>query len=49
VTLLTIIQNVSDEVGIERPTSVIGTSDQTVRQLLALSNRAGKMLAREKP
>lgn len=48
-TLLTIIQNVSDEVGIERPTSVIGTSDQTVRQLLALSNRAGKMLAREKP
>ena len=45
-TLLTIVQTVADEVGVPRPSSVIGSNDLTVRQLLALANREGKLLAR---
>src|SRR3990167_8863697 len=45
-TLLTIVTNVCDEIGIARPASVIGSSDQTARQLLALANKGGRILAR---
>ncbi|MGI9338550.1 MAG: hypothetical protein ACR2P4_08590 [Gammaproteobacteria bacterium] len=45
-TLLTIIQDVADELTLQRPTSVIGNTDQTVTQLLALLNREGQNLAK---
>lgn len=45
-TLLQIVQAAVDELGsINRPTSVVGSSDQNVQQLLALANREGKELA----
>jgi hypothetical protein len=44
-TLLQIAQAAADELGIQRPSSVIGSSDQQVQQLLALLNREGKDLA----
>lgn len=45
-TLLTIVQNVAKEAGFSAPASVIGNSDDTAVLLLALVNRAGKMLAK---
>jgi hypothetical protein len=42
--LLTLIQNVTDELGITRPSTVISSTDQQVRQLLRLANRAGEKL-----
>lgn len=48
--LLTLVQNAADELGIPRPSAVVGSSDQTVRQLLALMQREGEELsAREGP
>lgn len=44
-TLLSIIQDVADLVGIPRPASIVNSSDTQVRQLLAYCNRAGKRLA----
>jgi hypothetical protein len=44
--LLSIIQNVAKEAGFSAPGSVIGNTDDTAVMLLALVNRAGKMLAR---
>ena len=44
--LLTIIQAMADELGLPRPSAVVSSTDQTVRQMLALSNREGKQLAR---
>lgn len=45
-TLLQIVQAAVDELGsINRPTTIIGTSDANVQQLLALANREGKELA----
>lgn len=44
--LLTIIQNACDRLGIVRPSLVIGSSDQQVLQLLGLANQEGKELAR---
>lgn len=44
--LLTIITDATDTLGITRPTSVVGSSDTQVRQLLALAQREGKELAR---
>lgn len=44
-TLLTIVQNACDEIGISKPSTVIGNSDSQIVQLLALSNREGKALA----
>jgi len=44
--LLTIIQDVADRVGLVRVSSVIGSSDHQVRQLLALANQEGRELAR---
>jgi hypothetical protein len=46
-TLLQLIQQVTDEIGITRPNAVIGSSDQQVRQLLALANKVGKDLVRD--
>lgn len=43
--LLTIIQNACDTIGISKPTTVIGNTNQQVVQLLALANREGKDLA----
>ena len=48
-TLLTTIQNAADRVGIVRPTSVVGSADQQVRQLLSLTQQKGKELARRHP
>ena len=45
-TLLTIVQNVADEIGLAKPTTVVGSTDQTVRTLLAFANRSVKDLAR---
>lgn len=43
--LLTIVQEAADEIGVQRPTSVIGNTNDQVRQLLALCNREGKTLS----
>ena len=43
-TLLTIVQDAADEIGIPRPSAVIGVNDPQIRQLLALANRDGKRL-----
>jgi len=47
--LLTIIQDAADRLGIPRPTSVVGTSDTQIRQLLGLAQQEGKELARRGP
>lgn len=47
-TLLSIVQNVSDIVGVPRPSAVVTSTDQTVRTMLALSNQGGKQLAKER-
>lgn len=44
--LLTIIQDSADRLGIVQPTSVIGSSDQQARQLLGIAQNEGKTLAR---
>lgn len=44
--LLTIVQDVADRIGVVRPASVIGSSDHRVRNLLALAQQEGKELAR---
>lgn len=45
-TLLTIVQDAADLVGIARPDNVVASSDTSTRQLLALANIEGKGLAR---
>lgn len=45
--LLTVAQNVADEVGLPRPSAVIGSTDRTVRQLLRFINRTGELLAKK--
>lgn len=47
--LLTLIQDAADRLGIPRPASVIGTSDTQVRQLLGLAQQEGKELAKRGP
>lgn len=44
-TLLSIVQDACNEIGVAAPISVISSTDSTARQMLALSNRSGKMLA----
>jgi hypothetical protein len=46
-TMLSIIQSVTDRMGIPRPTSVIGSTDTQVRQLLALLNEEGEELSKK--
>lgn len=43
--LTQIIQQVCDEIGLPRLTTIIGSSDQTARQMLAFANREGKELS----
>ena len=44
--LLSIIQDVTDEIGLPRPEAVISSTDASVRQLLRLANKEGQALAR---
>lgn len=44
--LLTLCQEVADEIGVISPSSIIGNSDQTAKRLLAVANAEGKHLAR---
>lgn len=44
--LLTVAQAVAEEVGIGAPSSVIGSSEDTAKQLLRLINRSGRQLAK---
>lgn len=44
--LLTIIQDAADLIGLPRPQFVVAATDPTTRQLLALANLEGKELAR---
>lgn len=46
-TLLQIAQDVSDEVGVERVTTVIGNTNDTARRLLQSAQRTGKDLAKK--
>ena len=45
-TLLSTIQDACDRLGIVRPTTVVGSSDQQIRQLLGLAQQEGKELAK---
>lgn len=45
--LLTLAQNVAKEAGFASPSTVVGNTDDTALMLLALANRAGKVLARK--
>lgn len=44
--LLTMLQQVSDSIGLPRPSSIVSSTDQTVRSLLAIANEEGNALAR---
>jgi hypothetical protein len=44
--LLTLVQNVADRVGLSRPSAVVSTSDPNARQLLALAQQEGIELAK---
>jgi hypothetical protein len=48
-TLLTIIQDTANEVGIDAPVTVIGNTDNNTARLLALSIRGGKAIAQRFP
>lgn len=43
--LLTLIQDVAEDLNLERPTVVVGNTDQQVRQLLQIAQREGRDLA----
>lgn len=45
-TILTVIQNVSDELNLPFPSSVINNTNKTVRQLLSFANASGKRMSR---
>lgn len=47
--LLSMLEDASDELGIPRPTSVIGNAEDSARLLLALANREGKSLCQRYP
>jgi len=44
--LLTLVQDAADRIGLPQPSQVIGSSDTQVRQLLGLAQQEGKELAR---
>jgi len=48
-TLLSMLQDVADEIGVARPTAIIDSTDQTVRTLLGLANKEGAELAERGP
>ena len=43
--LLTLVQSVTDRIGLARPTAVVGSNDTQIRGLLSLANQEGKDLA----
>lgn len=45
-TLLTLIRDACDRIGVARPTTVVSATDATARRLLALANEEGRQLAR---
>jgi hypothetical protein len=45
-TLLTIVENATDDLGISKPTTVIGNTDLQIIQMLSLANRGARALAR---
>ena len=45
--LLTVAQAIAEEVGLPTPSSIVGSSDRTAKQLLRLINRSGKRLAKK--
>lgn len=47
--LLTIVQDVTDRIGIPRPSSVVGSSDNQIRMLLSLAQQEGKELSQRFP
>lgn len=47
--LLSIIQDSADRLGIARPSAVMGSTDQQVRQLLGLAQQEGRELSRRFP
>lgn len=47
--LLQIVQDVCDEIGLQRPTAVISSNDQQIIQLLAFANALGRDLVRMHP
>lgn len=44
-TLLTIVQDAADIIGIPSPTTVVGNNDRQVRQLLSICNQEGRLLS----
>lgn len=46
--LLTLCQTAMDEIGFSRPSTIAGNTDTDARQLLALANREGVLLAERK-
>lgn len=47
--LLTIVQNASDRLGIVRPSNVVGSADQQIRQLLGFAQQEGLELSKRYP
>lgn len=45
--LLTIVEDACNEIGIPQPTTVIANTDEQIAKLLALSNRGGRAYARD--
>lgn len=48
-TLLSIVQNVTDRIGLRRPSAIIGSSDQQVRELLVYAKQEGRELMKAVP
>ncbi len=48
-TLLALVQNAADTIGVPRPAAVAGSTDQQIRQLFALANKEGQSLAKRYP
>ncbi|MES0385716.1 MAG: hypothetical protein ABUJ98_14175 [Hyphomicrobium sp.] len=46
-TLLTLCQNVADDVGVERPTTIVGNPDRTAKRLLRAATRECQLLAKQ--
>lgn len=45
--LLTVAQAIAEEIGLPSPSTVVGNSDRTAKQLLRVLNRAGRLLAKK--
>lgn len=48
-TLLSIVQNIADEAGAQKPLSVVGNTDETAVKLLRAASREGRRLAKRYP